>query len=317
MLGVERAEMGMEKKATGLHLSWKLLGSSTSMTPLNFLKGIVTDIDGVWFHGEKLQDGAFKLLDAAQRRRLKMTFASNGAGSRSDVVKKFGREGIQIAEADVMTAGYAVAKYLCKEQLQSRGEFLALFLGPDELRMQCHALGIEAFLYQNDVWDPKKKNWIAERTPTHIVTARHDYNINTIEAAVAALVRGAQWVASGMDHAVTTENGDLRAGTGTLVAAIQRLLATTDSLSNAVPNVMGKPHPRIVQACLDRMKIPQEQVAMLGDSLETDMPVARQLKMTRLLVLSGVTSADLARQNLTMFDHIFSDIGSFADVINS
>lgn len=296
------------------------------MKGLSRISGIVSDLDGVFFQGNAIQPGAKEFVDAVRKRGWKITFASNGAGGRARVVKKLGEVGIDLAEDDVMTAGYATAQRLAQDQDRLQEEMRVLFLGPPELKEECARQGVEGLLSQHHVWHPLEKRWIAERDPTHVVTSRHDYTQSTVEAAAAALRRGGKWIATGTDHAVTTETGDLRAGTGTLIAAIRAMLATTDSasspyalrprrLSEARPEIMGKPDPRIVQACLDRMRLPAELAAMLGDSFDTDMRVARTLKMVRWLVLSGVTSQTRAIFNKNKVHGIVQNIGDLAEII--
>ncbi len=276
---------------------------------------IVSDLDGVFFHGTRVQDGSAEFVDTVRNHRKgKITFASNGAGGPAAVVQKFRKAGIDIAEQDVMTAGRQMALRLQALKLQKKNDMRVLFLGPQELREECAEFGLEDMMSQEEVWDPKAYKWISDRTPTHVVTARHNYNQGTVEAAAAAIRRGGEWLATGGDHAVTTEMpGDLRAGTGTLVAAIQTLLKTSEGFEDAYPQLSGKPSPDIVQACLLRMGISPEHAAMLGDSLETDMTVAERLGLTRLLVRSGVTNPRMVAANPHRFDHQFAHIGELTD----
>lgn len=284
------------------------------MRKFDSIHGIVSDIDGVWFQGNALQKGGHELMEALHRRSMKVAFASNGAASAKEVAKKFSGAGIDVDPASIITAGDATVQYL-KEQQAKRGEDMrVLFLGPENLEEQCHEAGIANMMTQAEVWDGKEKKWIADRQhPSHVVTVRHAFTQDTIEAAAAGIRRQGEWIASGMDHAVTTETTDLRAGTGTMVAAVQRLLSTSDYLENAEPKVMGKPHPRIIRAALAQMGLHPKLTAMLGDSLETDMTVARRLAMTRWLVLSGVTSWMRATRNEKEYDHRFRDIGQLAE----
>ena len=292
------------------------------MKSLDECKGITFDVDGVWFRGDEFPDvAALKLLVAAERRGLKMTFASNGAGGQTALSQKFSRKGVEISRENIMTAGHATAEYLCKEQERLQEKLRVLFLGPEELMIECRRQSVDKRLFRdplvfkNDVWDPSKKTWIAKKNPTHVVTARHEFNPSTVEAAAAAIKQGATWVATGMDHAITTESGDLRAGTGVLVSAIQKMLSNSDDHSQAAPIIMGKPDPRIVQYCLDQMGIPPELAIMFGDGIDTDMAVAKRLGMTRALVLSGVTSRQRAEKNADQFDYVFDDLEDFAKAL--
>lgn len=290
------------------------------MGKFNGTKGVVSDLDGVFYDGPNFHTGGKKLIDAIRNRGWKITFASNGAGGRDAAVNKFKGAGVEISAADVMTAGHAMALRLRDDQKKFADQFRTLFLGPPELKEECRHQGVERvddFLGKNDVWDAEKRMWIGKQVPSHVVVSRHEFDNATLEAAAAAISRGSRWLSTGIDHAVTTGTGDMRVGTGVLVSSIQRLLSSNDEYSNLEPEIMGKPHPRIVEACLAHMNIPPELAIMLGDSLETDMTVAECLEMTRVLVKSGVTGPKLAAQNTERYDHIYNDIGEFADAIAS
>ena len=281
------------------------------------IEGIVSDIDGVWFQGNMIEKGAPALMEEIHRRKWKMMFASNGSGGRRAVVEKFAKAGIDVAEDNVRTAGHAVALYLQGEKQRLKKNMHVLFLGPAELEEECASLGVDALLKQEHVWDPKEKKWIGEKRkePSHVVVARHDYNQGTVEAAAAALRRGAKWIATGADHAVTTDTEDLRAGTGTLVAAIQSMIASYSKSKE--PEIQGKPNPAFIQGCLTQMQSDPGKTAMLGDSVDTDMEVAKILRMRRWLVWSGVTKTLEYSQYSSDYDHAYADIGALAEILRA
>lgn len=288
------------------------------MGALDSYKGFVSDLDGVFFWGNKTHPAAADFVRAVRKRGMPITFASNGSGGRKAVVQKMEAAGVEgVQEEDVMTAGYATAVHLCQEQERVR-DMIVLMLGPQELLEECEKQGIGPMLTKADVWDAKDKRWIAERVPTHLVTGRHDFNPAAVEAAVASLRRGSAWVTTATDAAVTSESGDLRAGTGTFVAAIQRLdSAGREPTYVPTPHVIGKPNPAMVCACLERMGIPAELTIMLGDSIETDMTVGQILGMQRALVLSGLTDPETAKVLRSQYDAVYQDIAAIRDVLSA
>ncbi|WP_457638469.1 HAD-IA family hydrolase [Oceanithermus sp.] len=68
-----------------------------------------------------------------------------------------------------------------------------------------------------------------------------------------------------------------------IIAALE---ATT---GKKVEEVVGKPSPHTVRAALERLELPAERAAMVGDRLETDILMARRAGLVGILTLSGVT----------------------------
>ncbi len=62
---------------------------------------------------------------------------------------------------------------------------------------------------------------------------------------------------------------------------------------------MGKPESWVFKICMERMNLGPEEVASLGDRLNTDVAGAQQLGLKTILVMSGVcTHAELEASSI-------------------
>jgi 4-nitrophenyl phosphatase len=82
------------------------------------------------------------------------------------------------------------------------------------------------------------------------------------------------------------------------------LAATSDTK----PVIMGKPERVIFDLALEKLGLPREQVASVGDRLDTDIEGGRRLGLRTILMLSGIASrADLEKIPIKP-DWVFEDL---------
>ncbi len=105
--------------------------------------------------------------------------------------------------------------------------------------------------------------------------------------AAKFVLGGANFLATNMDSIIPTV-GDPILGCGAIASAIERAAG-----KKAV--CLGKPVPHIAQLAAQRLGIAAANLIVVGDNLETDMGLAKNLGIPSILVLSGLTKrADLA-----------------------
>jgi arabinose operon protein AraL len=59
-----------------------------------------------------------------------------------------------------------------------------------------------------------------------------------------------------------------------------------------VEAIVGKPSPIILQVALETLGVAAEECVIVGDRIETDIVMGKQLGLATVLVLSGITRAD-------------------------
>jgi ribonucleotide monophosphatase NagD (HAD superfamily) len=81
--------------------------------------------------------------------------------------------------------------------------------------------------------------------------------------------------------------------------------------------VLGKPDPSIIRGIQERHALQNDEIAMVGDRLYTDIEMARRAKITSILVLSGETTrADLQKTNLRP-DFVLENVGELAVLLGN
>jgi 4-nitrophenyl phosphatase len=113
-----------------------------------------------------------------------------------------------------------------------------------------------------------------------VVAMSRTLSYEDIEAATLSIWRGADFIGTNADAFYPTERGFLP-GSGTMVAALQ---ASTDRKAR----IMGKPERAIYQLALEKLHLEPNQVACIGDRLDTDIAGGKKAGMTTILVTTGV-----------------------------
>ncbi|MCL6650239.1 MAG: HAD-IA family hydrolase, partial [Chloroflexi bacterium] len=96
------------------------------------------------------------------------------------------------------------------------------------------------------------------------------------------------------------ENGVLP-GAGSLAAAVE-------VCAGVKPLVIGKPEPTMLLTALARIGLASDEVAMVGDRLDTDVTAGKRAGVTTVLVLTGVTSHQDVEKSDLKPDYLFENL---------
>jgi 3-hydroxyisobutyrate dehydrogenase len=237
--------------------------------------GLILDLDGVVWLGSEPIPGAAEAIARLRGRGTRVVFLTNDPGeSRARQAARLAAAGIPATADDVITSGYAMARYLAScPDLDGRP---ALVCGPPALRKEIARAGIRPV--------SRDRGGQAEMV---IVAAHEGFGYAELRAAIRAVAGGAALFATGRDPVVPTSEGPLPA-TGAVLAAVEAATGVTAT-------VIGKPHPFVFG--IARHALPGcEHIAMVGDNLAADIAGARHAGLEAILVLTGATAErDLGR----------------------
>lgn len=225
--------------------------------------GVVIDLDGVCYRGSEPIAGSSDAVALLRDAGIGVTFATNNSTrTPQDNAKKLTSLGFEVVPDEVITSGVAAADLLDPGTR-------CLIIGADGLHSAARARGCVP------VDDPEQTQVVLVGLDVHIT-----YDLLT--RGTRALIAGARFVASNAD--ATYPDGDhVSPGTGAIVAALERA-------SGVTAEVAGKPQPALYQAAAARL--PDGDVLMIGDRLNTDVAGAAALGWDTALVLTGITNAD-------------------------
>lgn len=234
---------------------------------LEGIRGVLFDLDGTLYLGDRLLPGAAEAVAAARDRGLAVRFVSNKPWQPSRVyAEKLTGLGIPATEEDTLTSGGVTAAALARAHPGAA----VLALGEPPLHDELRAAGLR----------PTKRD-----ADVDVVVASFDRELvyADLHAAHRALTRGARLVATNPDATCPVE-GDALPDTAGIIAYLE---ATS---GRRCDEVYGKPSPAMVEAITASLGIGAARTLVVGDRLQTDMRMGVTAGARTALVLTGVTT---------------------------
>ncbi|MBE6596772.1 MAG: HAD family hydrolase [Ruminococcaceae bacterium] len=236
-------------------------------------KGFICDMDGVIYHGNKLLDGVTEFVNWLTENDKKFVFLTNSPEKTpQELSMKLQRMGLSVSPDHFYTSAMATAEFL-HSQMPS---CTAYVIGEAALAKALY----DRQIYMNDV------------NPDYVVVGEtRTYSFEKIEKAIALIRGGAKLIGTNPDTTGPTEQGIMPA-TGSLVAPIE---ISTGKKAYFV----GKPNPLMLRHGLRMLGCHSEEIAFIGDRMDTDIIAGIESNVDTVLVLSGVTS----RENIDLFPY--------------
>lgn len=226
------------------------------------IKGVFLDLDGTVYHGTAAVPGAADFVNRLKAENVVCLYVTNRANrSNETVCNQLRGMGIDCEPEDFLTTAQATAQHLKPGSVYYIGEPP---LG-DALMAKGHTISDEKADYVVVGYDPTLTYAKLEKA-THLIRA------------------GAQFVATNPDPVITTERG-ISPGNGSILAAL--ITATGQE-----PIVIGKPKRLIVDIGLEIAGLPPEEVVMVGDNIDTDIPAGISAGTKTALILTGVSTRE-------------------------
>ncbi len=228
--------------------------------------GFICDMDGVIYHGNKILDGVAEFVHWMIDNDKKFVFLTNSPEKTPhELSMKLQRMGLEVSAEHFYTSAMATAEFL---HTQKPG-CTAYVIGEAALTKALYDHGI----YMNDV------------NPDYVVVGEtRTYNFEKIEKAIELVNKGAKLIGSNPDITGPTEHGIMPA-TGSLIAPIE--IATGKKAY-----FVGKPNPLMLRHGLRKLGCHSEEIAFIGDRMDTDIIAGIESNVDTVLVLSGVTSRE-------------------------
>jgi 4-nitrophenyl phosphatase len=260
---------------------------------------LIFDLDGVVWRGNSPIEGAVEAisqLEAAGKRCLYCT--NNSSQTPAAFVEKLKNLGIEADEDDIITSSTATALYL---SAQYTGPFLAYVVGGEGIQAAIQKIGAR-IVYDRDIEDDTKVDCV-------VAGIDRSFTYDKLNTAQRLIRSGALFVATNRDSTYPVEHGVVP-GAGSIVAAIE-------AASGATPVTIGKPRPVMIQLVQQKFKLQPNEIAFIGDRLDTDIVCARRAGVAALLVLTGVTTLQQARRAKGELrpDSVFPDLASLVGVV--
>ena len=229
-------------------------------------KGFICDMDGVIYHQNKLLPGVKEFVEWLYKENKKFLFLTNSSErTPHELSMKLERMGLAVTPDHFYTSAMATAEFLATQ----KPGCTAYVIGEAALTKALYDQGI----YMNDV------------NPDYVVVGEtRAYFFEKIEKAIELVNKGAKLIGTNPDITGPTERGVMPA-TGSLIAPIE--IATGKKAY-----FVGKPNPLMLRHGLKRLGLHSEEIAFVGDRMDTDIIAGIESNVDTVLVLSGVTAME-------------------------
>ena len=229
------------------------------------MQALLFDLDGVLYNSEEAIPGAAETLAWVQERQIPHLFVTNTTSRGLDALAaKLARFGIPANASQIMTPCEAAADWL---RSQSAGG-VALFVRP---AARAAFDGLEIL--------PED----AESGAGHVVIGDlgSSWDFLTLNRAFRLLHSNpdAKLIALGMTRYWKAQDG--------ISLDVAPFVAALENAAGRKAMVFGKPAASFFDAAANRLGIPNSEILMVGDDVESDIAGARQAGMQAALVKTG------------------------------
>ena len=255
---------------------------------LETLRGFVFDLDGCVWSGNTLNPGARETLSRLVTAGRRIAFLTNNSrATAAEILTRLHALGVDVAEH-----AFTPLEIIGRVITEQFGRSTVLAVGAPELSEMIAGAGHTLV---------KVKDYAAAT----VVAVGNDFELTyeRLTAASRAAARTGRLVTPNVDPRLPVEDGDFLPGCGAMVAAVS-------SASGVAPLVVGKPEPPLFRMAIARLGLPPEQVAMVGDSVASDIRGGHGVGMHTILYAPAGSPAKEADVTVRSF----SDLARLAGV---
>ncbi|KZY31256.1 hydrolase [Roseovarius sp. HI0049] len=223
------------------------------------VKGVLLDLSGVLYDGDRPVPGAVEAVARLREAGLPVRFLTNSTRSpRRKLLEKLRKMGFELEDDELFTPASAACELLAKRELKAH-----LLIHPD---LEEDFEGVEG-----------------TDSPGAVVVgdAGPYFTFDALNAAFRVLSEGAAFYALAANRSFRDADGKLSMDAGAFVAALEYASGTE-------AEVLGKPAKAFFAAALDDMGVEESEAAIIGDDAESDVAGALRAGLGRaVLVQTG------------------------------
>jgi len=256
--------------------------------PVDFgsITGLLFDMDGVWFVGDRPIPGAVETLDHVRRTGLPCRFITNTTTkSLPGLAAKMAGLGLDVDEGEIISSPRAAALYL-----RSLGNPTCHLIVADDVRHEF-------------------ADFPTSGSPDYVVLGdigeRWSYRL--LNDAFRKLVGGAGLIAMHKGRYWQVDDG-LSLDIGAFVTGLE-YAADTEAI------LVGKPSPTIFGVALADLGLRADEVVMVGDDIHSDVGGAQGVGVAGVLVKTGKYREELVARSGITPDAVIDSIAELRDLL--
>lgn len=262
---------------------------------MHTIKNLILDMDGVLWRGDTPLPGLVEFFAQLRQKKINYVLATNNATKTAVMyTEKLASFGVDVSPAHILTSAETTAVYLSQRYDAGTAVYVVGEKGLHE------ALAAQGF---HIITPEQARNGVT--VPLVVVGFNRHATYQELAMGALLVYKGATFIGTNPDPSFPSELGPLP-GAGSLLAVIT-------TATGVEPTIIGKPQPIIFREAVKRLGGSSDNTAMVGDRLTTDIAGGRAAGLKTILLLSGVTTPEQARNSLIQPDYTFANIGELAN----
>ena len=234
-------------------------------------RGIILDLDGTVYRGERLIPCAREAIEWLRGRGHPLVFVTNAIETQAEHVDKLAGLGVPASHDEIINAPLVLIRHLSRVLPNA----VVFPIGDPPLIEQ-----LEPHFHLSE--NPQEIDVV-------IASCDRAFDYRKLSIGFQALRRGAHFWATNADPTWPQAGGEIP-DAGAIIGALE------GCTRRQVELVTGKPSPLVVEVALESVGRSASECLLVGDSLVSDITMGKQAGITTALVLTGVTQrADLDR----------------------
>ncbi|TFK52848.1 2-phosphoglycolate phosphatase [Heliocybe sulcata] len=251
------------------------------------------DCDGVLWNGDRLVDGAVKVLEILRTHKKSVLFVTNNATkARPSYKKKFDKLGVEAHVDEIFGSAYAAAVYISSVMKLPKDKKVYV-VGMEGVEQELAAEGI-SYIGGTDPADQTLNSFSLSsftRDPAvSVVLCGLDTAINYTKLAKAF-----QYLQDPSVTFLVTNDDSTYPSEGGLLPGAGAVSAPLKTASGREPLSIGKPASTMLDCIKAKHDFDPKRTIMVGDRLNTDILFGQNGGLSTLLVLTGESIQTRAR----------------------
>ena len=253
---------------------------------LRDVKGVLADMDGVWFVGDRALPGALETLTRLRARKIPIRFVTNTTTTtRGEMARRMLSMGFDVDASEFVTTAAAAASLLRAAGIERvrlvispsiQGEFEGLSTRPPHQAIVIGDIG---------------RAW----------------NYDLMSELFRQIMDGAEIVALHKGRYWQVDDG--------LALDIGAFVAGLEHATGKAAAVVGKPSPAMFYSALTDLGLEADDVVMVGDDIYNDVAGAQSAGIRGVLVKTGKYREELVAASGVTPDLVVEEIGDLARVL--
>jgi 4-nitrophenyl phosphatase len=256
------------------------------------VRGFLLDMDGTFYLGDQMLNGAFRMMDVLRANGQDFIFLTNNSSKNARLYsEKLTRLGLPTSASKVLTSGAATAAHLQTQYSEAK----VFVVGTPALEEEFTSRGFT----------------LNDSSPDLVVLGFDTgFTYNKLWKLCDFARAGLPYIATHSDFTCVTDTGYMP-DIGATIAYVQ---ACTGRLPD---QVVGKPNRIIAEQASAILNIPISSLCMIGDQLDTDIMLGANAHIPTMLVFTGEASESHLATAPHQPDFIFQNIGAIADFLSN